>query len=97
MRTLVSNWPVTFVTSSTSSAKDPDWRAPTLYLLKNRFVYLNLQYADSEELVADRDKRSGVANIKSSSLYFDKHVNAFVKAGRYSVPLLKKEERDTNV
>jgi hypothetical protein len=94
VHTFVSNWPVIFKTSATSSARDPDRLVPTLYRLKNCFVYLNLQYADSEELVADKDRRSGVATITSSSLYFDKQVKAFVKASSHSVSCEDRADRN---
>lgn len=41
---------------------------------------MNLQYADLDEFVADKERDSVVVYIESSSPYFDKHVRALVKA-----------------
>jgi hypothetical protein len=73
--TLASNCPFT---SWTPSCATPSLN---LYLEKNLRPYLKQQYAESEELVALKERCSGFADMTTSSPYLDRHVSALMNAG----------------
>lgn len=76
-RTLTCSCPETRTASSFWSRVGSSW---TVNREKNWRPYLKRQYADKEEFVVDRVRKSRAAYIVRSSPYFVRHVRAFVRS-----------------